>query len=107
MPDTHAIDGHALAAMVATGFMPVANERAAQLTLASMALTAGDPGDAVERYRAVARLEPDDTQSRMNAAALLQRMGRSDESKSQIRKAIAIARRTDQPIPSAWVDNAR
>ncbi|QXQ07339.1 tetratricopeptide repeat protein [Sphingosinicellaceae bacterium] len=85
----------ALAAMVATGFMPVAKERAAQLTLASMALKAGDPLEAIERYRAVAKLEPDDTQSRINAAALLQRIGRSDESKSQIREAIAIARRTD------------
>lgn len=97
----------ALAEMVNTGFMAVADERSALLTLASMAMTAGDSDDAIRRYRAVAVLDPDDTQSRINAGALLQRLGRIDESKDQIREAIAIARRTDQPIPSSWVDNAR
>lgn len=97
----------ALSAMVDTGFMAVADQRSALLTLASMAMTAGDTDEAVKRYRAVAVLDPDDTQSRINAGALLQRLGRVDESKQQIREAIAIARRTDQPIPASWVDNIR
>ena len=97
----------ALAAMVDTGFMAVADERTALLTLASWALNANDLGEAVTRYRAVAVLDPNDTQSRINAAVLLERLGHADEGKAQIREAIAIARRTDQPVPSAWLDNAR
>ena len=97
----------ALAAMVDTGLMPADEEVAALRTLATEAHRSGRQSEALARYTAIAALLPDDTNSRVNAAVLLQEMGQGDAAKLRLRAAVAVAERTGRPVPQAWLDNLR
>lgn len=89
----------ALAGLVESGVLGESEHRAALRSLAAMALTAGDNGDAIARYRAVVQRDPDDHRSRINLGALLRQAGDSGGAIAHFRDAIAIMRRTGMAVP--------
>ena len=97
----------ALTAMVATGMMPTGEELSAIRTLASMAMKADDRAEALRRYEQASELDRTDTQSRINAASLLQSIGDNEKAAAHIRTAITIAQTQGRPVPQTWLDNAR
>jgi tetratricopeptide (TPR) repeat protein len=96
-----------LAAMVDTGMMPGVEERAAVGTLASWSLKADDFQGAISWYRILASADANDTQSRINAAILLSRVGKLEESKGLFREAIEAAARGGKAVPDEWRTRAR
>lgn len=97
----------ALETIVATDLLPVDEQASAVRTLASAAWHRNDQPEALERFQQAARLDPGDANSRVNAAAMLQSLGRRDEARQHLRAAIAIVAAKGQPVPQSWIDNAR
>ncbi|UAK23480.1 tetratricopeptide repeat protein [Sphingomonas nostoxanthinifaciens] len=97
----------ALTYLVDSGHMAPTALVPATRALASMAYSAGDTTEALNRYVALAKLDPDDTTARANAAALMEGAGRRDDARGMLVEAVAIAQRRGQPVPDAWLDRIK
>lgn len=106
IPDREA-KREALKELVESGLLSEADERSAVRTLASMAYGAGDKEEALELYQLLGELDPESTQARVNAAALLQGFGRDEEARLQLREAIDIAQRLGRQVPKSWLENVQ
>lgn len=97
----------ALTELVASGLLAPIDELSAVRALASMAFRDGDKGSALALYQRAGELDPDDAQVRINAAAILQNVGRREEARLHVREAVSIAQRNGKQIPRSWLENSR
>lgn len=97
----------ALTELVGSGLLARVDELSAVRTLASMEFRDGDKGSALELYERAGELDPDDAQMRINAAAILQSVGRNEEARLHVQEAVSIAQRNGKQIPISWLENSR
>jgi hypothetical protein len=93
----------ALRAMLATAAMPAADRPAALRSLISIAIARGDDAGTEALLEQLLLLAPEDTRNLANLASLRARAGRQAEAASLIGRAIDIARRRGEPVPSEWL----
>ncbi|QNE30820.1 hypothetical protein F1C10_01755 [Sphingomonas sp. NBWT7] len=97
----------ALAGIVDTDLLPIDEQAGAVRSLGADAWKRGDQAEALRRFEQASRLDPADTISRVNAAAVLQSTGHRAQAVAYLQAAIAINRGKGHPIPQSWIDNAR
>jgi hypothetical protein len=97
----------ALAGIVEIDVLPLDEQSSAVRSLGADAWNRGDQAEALLRFEQASRLDPSDALSRVNAAAALQATGRREQAAGYLRAAIAINRVKGQPVPQAWIDNAK
>lgn len=97
----------ALAGIVDTDLLPIDEQAGAVRSLGAAAWKQGDQAEALRRFEQASRLDPSDTLSRVNAAAVLQSSGHRAQAVAYLRAAVAINRGKGLPIPQSWIDNAK
>lgn len=94
----------AIEAMLETGVMARADQRAARRTLVAMALRRGDDKAAIAELERLVLAVPDDSASQANLAALYARYGRHDDARAHMALAVAAVRARAGDVPQGWTD---
>lgn len=97
----------ALTGIVDTDLLPIDEQAYAVRSLGAVAWKQGDQAEALRRFEQASRLDPNDTLSRVNAAAVLQSTNHREQAVAYLRAAITINRVKGLPIPQSWIDNAK
>ncbi len=87
--------------MLASGRMEDADRRQALRALAGMALQNGDDATAISRFERLVQADAD-ARSLANLAALYARNGRTDQARTRMAQAVALARQTGETPPQEW-----